>query len=163
MQNRLELNEFLDNITGKVLIAGIGNPLRGDDAVGSYIVKTLIDEKINVILIDCESQPERFIEKIIESQPDTIIFIDALHMNQKPGSVAFLKEENLKHYKISTHQTDLKMCIKYIKSKIKSKIFLIGIQPENTEFSSPMSEQVLKTAEILKNILIRNFTHQGIF
>jgi len=33
----LELSEFLSNINGKVIIAGIGNPLRGDDYVGSYL------------------------------------------------------------------------------------------------------------------------------
>jgi len=153
----LELNEFLNNIKGKILIAGIGNPLRGDDAVGSYIVKEL-SNKINAVLIDCESQPERFVEKIVEAQPDTIIFIDALLMNAESGSVAFLKEENLNHHGISTHQTSLKMCIEYIKSRIESKIFIIGIQPETTEFGISMSEKILNTAEILKNILIRAFS-----
>lgn len=156
----MELNEFLNNIKGKVLIAGIGNPLRGDDAVGSYIVKRLSKKKINAILVDCEEQPERFIEKIIQDQPDTIIFIDALHMNQEPGSIAFLKEENLQTIGISSHQTNLKMCIKYIKSRIKTKIFIIGIQPETTEFGKPMSEKILNTAEILKNVLIRKIIQQ---
>jgi len=152
----LELNEFLNNIRGKVLIAGIGNPLRGDDAVGSYIVKELSNRKTNAILIDCEEQPERFIEKIIQKQPDTVIFIDAFHMQQEPGSVAFLKEEDLQNIKISSHQTNLKMCIKYIKSRIKGKVLIIGIQPENTNFGKPMSEKVLNTAEILKNFLIHH-------
>lgn len=152
----MELNEFLNNIKGKILIAGIGNPLRGDDAVGSYIVKELSNRKINAILIDCEEQPERFIEKIIQKQPDTVIFIDAFHMKQQPGSVAFLKEEDLQSIGISNHQTNLKMCIKYIKSRIKTNILIIGIQPENTEFGKPMSEKILNTTEILKNVLIHH-------
>lgn len=149
----MELNEFLNNIKGKILIAGIGNPLRGDDAVGSYIVKGL-NNKINAILIDCEEKPERFIEKIIQYQPDTVIFIDALHMNQKPGSVVFLKEEDLQNMVVSNHQTNFKMYIQYIKSRIKTKIFIIGIQPETTDFGKPMSEKILNTAEILKNFLM---------
>ncbi|MCS7215157.1 MAG: hydrogenase 3 maturation endopeptidase HyCI [Thermodesulfovibrio sp.] len=148
------MNKFLNEIEGKVLIVGIGNPLRGDDAVGSYIVKSLTKSNINAVLVDCEEQPERYIEKIIHNEPDTILFIDALHMNQKPGSVAFLKEDNLQNHGISSHQTNLKMCINYIKSKSKSKILIIGIQPANTEFGQGMSEQVLNTAEILKNLLI---------
>lgn len=136
------------------MIAGIGNYLKGDDAVGCYIVKQL-NKNVNAILIDCEDAPERFIEKMIQSKPDIIVFIDALQMNQQPGSVAFLKEEDLNHPGISTHQTNLKMCIEYIKSKIGTKIFIIGIQPESTEFGKPMSDKILNTAEILKHILIQ--------
>ncbi|GAB5046109.1 hydrogenase 3 maturation endopeptidase HyCI [Thermodesulfovibrio sp. TK110] len=149
------MNEFLKNIKGKVLIAGIGNPLRGDDAIGSYIVKALNNEKINATLIDCEDQTERFIDKIIQHKPDTVIFIDAVYMNHEPGSVVFLKEENLHHTGVSSHQSNLKMCIEYIKSKIKTQIFIIGIKPENTDFGKPVSEKVLSVAEILKNILIQ--------
>ncbi|WP_353684666.1 hydrogenase 3 maturation endopeptidase HyCI [Thermodesulfovibrio sp. 3907-1M] len=151
----MELNEFLKQIKGRVLIAGIGNPLRGDDAVGSYIVKALSNEKINAILIDCEDKPERFIDKIIQHKPDTVIFIDAVHMNHEPAAVVFLKEENLLHTGISSHQSNLKMCIEYIRSKIKTEIFIIGIQPENTDFGKSVSEKVLGVAEILKNILIQ--------
>ncbi|MGB9711402.1 MAG: hydrogenase 3 maturation endopeptidase HyCI [Thermodesulfovibrio sp.] len=150
----MELNEFLNNIKGKVIIAGIGNPLRGDDAVGLYIVKEL-KNKINAVLIDCEDRLERFIEEIIQHKPDTIIFIDALHMHHEPGCVVFLSEENLQHPEISTHQTNLKMCIEYIKARIKTKIFIIGIQPENTNFGNSMSERVLNVAKILKDILIQ--------
>ncbi|MCS7163703.1 MAG: hydrogenase 3 maturation endopeptidase HyCI [Thermodesulfovibrio sp.] len=152
----MELSEFLKNIKGKILIAGIGNPLRGDDAVGSYIIKRLVNDRINAVLVDCEDQLERFIEKIIQHKPETIIFIDALHMNQKPGSVAFLTEENLENIRVSTHQGNLSMCIKYIKARIKTKVFIIGIQPENTDFGKPISEKVLNTAETLRSILLSN-------
>lgn len=151
----MELNEFLSKIKGRVLIAGIGNSLRADDAVGSYIVKKLSNEKIDAILVDCEDQPERFIEKIVHHKPDTVIFIDALHMNHEPGSVVFLEEKDLHHTGISTHQTNLKMCIDYIKSRIKTEILIIGIQPENTDFGNRMSEKILDVAETLKNILIK--------
>ncbi|PMP69637.1 MAG: hypothetical protein C0186_06255, partial [Thermodesulfovibrio aggregans] len=69
--------------------------------------------------------------------------------------VVFLSEENLQHPEISTHQTNLKMCIEYIKARIKTKIFIIGIQPENTNFGNSMSERVLNVAKILKDILIQ--------
>jgi len=151
----LKLNEFLKNVKGKVVIAGIGNPLRGDDAVGSYIVKEL-NNKLRAILIDCEDQPERFIEKIVENKPETVIFIDAVHMNQKPGSVVFMRETDLEEYTgISSHQTNLKHCIDYIKAKITCKIFIVAIQPENTEFGRSMSKKILEVAETLRHLFIQ--------
>jgi len=111
---------------------------------------------LRAILIDCEDQPERFIEKIVENKPETVIFIDAVQMNQKPGSVIFMQETDLEEYTgISSHQTNLKLCIDYIKSKITCKIFIVAIQPENTEFGRSMSKKILEVAETLHHLFIQ--------
>lgn len=150
----MELSEFLSNINGKVLIAGIGNPLRGDDYVGSCIIKNL-KNKINAILIDCEDKPENFIEKIIHERPDTIIFIDALQMNKLPGSVCFITDKELSNKGLSTHRLSLKISISYIKARINSRIMIIGIQPKTTGFGDPMSEEVAKTVQIIQELFIK--------
>ncbi|MDI6714404.1 MAG: hydrogenase 3 maturation endopeptidase HyCI [Thermodesulfovibrio sp.] len=150
----MELSEFLSNINGKVLIAGIGNPLRGDDYVGSYIIKNL-KNKINAILIDCEDKPENFIEQIIHEKPDTIIFIDALQMNKLPGSVCFITDKELSNKGLSTHRLSLKISISYIKARINSRIMIIGIQPKTTGFGDPMSEEVAKTVQIIQELFIK--------
>ena len=150
----MELSEFLSNINGKVIIAGIGNPLRGDDYVGSYIIKNL-ENKINAILIDCEDKPENFIEKIIHEKPDTIIFIDALQMKKLPGSVCFITNKELSNKGLSTHRLSLKISISYIKAIINSRIMIIGIQPKTTDFGETMSEEVTKSAQIIKEIFIK--------
>ncbi|MEN2985132.1 MAG: hydrogenase 3 maturation endopeptidase HyCI [Thermodesulfovibrionaceae bacterium] len=152
----MELREFLNNIGDKTLIVGVGNPLRGDDAVGSYIVKS-INKDINIPLIDCEDAPERYLEKIIQYKPETIIFIDAVEMGIQPGYVCIISDRELESLTILTHKVSLKLLAKYIKSKIQCNIVIIGIQPKNKDFGSTMSKEVMITAKILREILVERF------
>ena len=57
-----ELKTWLSNAE-KVVVAGIGNPIRMDDFVGTKIVQDLqgkVSEKI--YLIECETVPENFMQ-----------------------------------------------------------------------------------------------------
>ncbi len=151
----MNLEEFFKNLTGKVLIAGIGNPLREDDAVGSYIARSIKD-KVKAIILDCEDSPESYLGKIIEYKPDRIIFIDALDMKLEAGTLIFFGADNLEGAKISTHNTSLKLYIDFIKKNVNTSVFILGIQPESTNLGTNLSKKVLETANILIELLIFN-------
>lgn len=151
----MNLEEFFKNLTGKLVIAGIGNPLRKDDAVGSYIARSIKD-KVKAIVLDCEDSPERYLGKIIEYKPDRIIFIDALDMKLEPGTLIFFDAHKLEGAKISTHNTSLKLYIDFIKKNVNTSVFILGIQPESTNLGTNLSKKVLETANILIEFLIFN-------
>lgn len=151
----MNLEEFFKNLSGKVLIAGIGNPLREDDFVGSYIVKS-IKNKVRAIVLDCEDSPERYLGKIIEYKPDMIIFIDALDMKLEAGTLIFFDADKLERTNTFTHNTSLKIYIDFIKKHVNASVFILGIQPESTNLGINLSKKVLETANSLIDALICN-------
>ncbi|MBS7653972.1 hydrogenase 3 maturation endopeptidase HyCI, partial [Candidatus Bathyarchaeota archaeon] len=55
---RRELKEWLSNVE-RIVIAGIGNPIRMDDYVGVKVINDLRGRVSNkVLLIECETVPE---------------------------------------------------------------------------------------------------------
>jgi Ni,Fe-hydrogenase maturation factor len=83
-ENRLR--NWLSN-SRRVVIAGIGNPLRKDDFVGVKIVRNLRNKVSEAVyLIECETVPESFIKPIENFKPTHILIIDAALLNLKPGS-----------------------------------------------------------------------------
>jgi len=79
-------------------------------------------------------------------------------MEITPGSVCFITDKELSNKGLSTHRLSLKISISYIKSKINPRIMIIGIQPKTTDFGVSMSEEVAKTAQIIKELFIK-FLH----
>ena len=79
------LQEWLAS-AGKIVIAGIGNPIRRDDFVGLKIVQDL-QGKVSkrVCLLECETVPESFIQEIVDFRPSHVLLVDAAFLGLKPG------------------------------------------------------------------------------
>ncbi|ASJ17035.1 hydrogenase 3 maturation endopeptidase HyCI [Thermococcus chitonophagus] len=135
----------------RIVICGIGNELRGDDAFGIVFVEKL-KEKVsneNILILNCGPVPESFLGKIIEFKPDLIIFVDAVHFNGKPGELIIADPEGTLGDTISTHGMPLKILMKFIKGHINAKAILIGCQPKSLEMFGEVSEEVKKALEKL--------------
>ena len=71
------IDELQKKIDGKkVLLLGVGNRLRGDDGVGSYLVKRL-QKKMKIPLIDASDVPENYIGPIENSGANLVLVVDA--------------------------------------------------------------------------------------
>ena len=76
----VDLKNWLSNAQ-KIVIAGIGNPLRKDDFVGVEIVRNLQNKvSQSVYLIECETVPESFMEQITEFKPTHILILSLIHI-----------------------------------------------------------------------------------
>jgi hydrogenase 3 maturation protease len=153
-----ELKEWLSS-HGKVVIAGIGNPIRMDDVVGVKIVQDLQGKlPKNISLIECETVPESFMDEIIEIKPTYVLLIDAAEMGLKPGEVRLFDTEKVTNFPpISTHMLPLRVFCEYITQLSGAKITLLLIQPCNTEFGEGLTTEVRETAEMVTGILLECF------
>ncbi len=151
-----ELRNWLYNAR-RVVIAGIGNPLRRDDFVGVHIVRKMRDRiSKSVCLIECETVPESFIEPITEFEPTHILVIDAALLDLKPGSSMLIERGQMAVVPpISTHALPLQIFCDYIEGTLEAKIALLMIQPGDTSFGEGLTEEVEKTAEYLTNLLLK--------
>jgi hydrogenase 3 maturation protease len=153
-----ELKVWLSNAK-KVVVAGIGNPIRMDDFVGTKIVQDLqkkVSEKI--YLIECETVPENFIQKIIDFNPTHILLIDAAILGLKPGDSRLIKPERLAAFPAySTHALPLRIFCEYITKTTRAKITLLLIEPKNADFGEGLTPEVETSAQKIVDILLRVF------
>jgi hydrogenase 3 maturation protease len=145
-------------LKGKVLILGVGNPLRGDDGAGPHLIEQL-NGKIDADLLDCGEVPENFLGKIAQLHPNTILIIETVHFGAPPGAVAIIEADDFDRISYSTHHASLRLSMNYLKIEIGAEVFVLGIQPKKTEFSMEISDEVKETLAILKNILVNRHAH----
>ncbi len=128
-------------LKGKLVIVGIGNPLRGDDGFGPRLVEE-VRGKIEAVCIDAGSAPESYTGKIARETPDTILLVDAVHLNKKPGEFSLLKKEEILKSGFSTHDMSPNLFIEYLEQQTRAAIYLLGVQPTDISFGAEMSEPV---------------------
>lgn len=142
-----------------VVIAGIGNPIRMDDFVGVKIVQNLENRvSENVHLIECETVPESYLEKIIELSPSHVLMIDAAVLGFEPGEFQLLDPEIVANVPaVTTHMLPLRVFCEYIKKMTGSKISLLLIEPENTDFGEGLSKRVEAASQLITKMLLELF------
>ena len=144
----MKIKEFLNKFRDKnVLIIGLGNRLRGDDAAGLLLAEKVNNLKYKVIC--AESGIENYIGKIIEAKADIIIIIDAVFLNEKIGSYKIFSSDFVQNNEIISHSLSFNILKDLIKSKIHSKIFFIGIQPKTIAIGDKPTLPVIKTINLL--------------
>jgi len=144
----------------RVVVAGIGNPIRTDDFVGVKIVQDLeckVSE--NVHLLECETVPESFLEPIIEFNPTHVLLIDAAFVGLKPGAARLIDPERIADFPaVTTHMLPLRIFCEYLTKMTGAKIALLLIEPKNTEFGEGLTAEVQAAAEKIANILQKTFS-----
>ena len=141
----------------KIVIAGIGNPIRKDDYVGTKIVQDLqgkTSERVH--LIECETVPESFLQKIIDIKPTHMLLIDAAILGLKPGESKLIEPERLATFQAySTHMLPLRIFCGYLAQTTSAKIALLVIEPKNTDFGEGLTAEVETSSQRLVSILLK--------
>jgi hydrogenase 3 maturation protease len=149
----------------KIVVAGIGNPIRSDDYVGLKIVENLRGKVPKTIcLLECETVPENYLLEIEKFKPTHIILIDAAFLELKPGQSSLVDTERMMDYSaISTHALPLKIFCEHLKKTTDAKIGLLLIEPKNMEFGEGLSVEVEAEAEKLTKLLLELLVKRPLF
>lgn len=142
----------------RVVIVGVGNPIRMDDFVGVKIVRELRGKvSEDVCLLEAETVPEGYAQQIVEFDPTHILLIDAAILGKKTGQSMLIAPEKLSTFlAISSHVLPLRIFCDFLKENIKAKIALLLIQPEKTDFGEKLSAPVEDSAKKIVRLLLRN-------
>ncbi len=132
----------------RVVIAGIGNPIRMDDFVGVKIVQDLRGKVSDrVLLIECETVPEGYLEQIADFNPSHLLLIDAAILGLRAGDVRLVDPEKLVSYPaFSTHMLPLRMFCEYVAGATKAKIGLLLVEPRRTDFGEGLTPEITAKA-----------------
>ena len=141
-----------------ILIIGIGNPYRGDDAVGLRIaqdIKKKSPDHVNVI----EQSGDGISLMDSWKDADAVILIDAVHSGAKPGTIHRLDAHTqpipAKFFHYSTHAFGVAEAIELARAlKQLPPLFIVyGIEGKCFEAGIELSLEVEKSAqEVVKRV-----------
>jgi len=148
---------------------GIGNPLGGDDAVGSFVVRRVNEKRQgkagaerpgasrqqDITAIDAGTAPENYTSIIRRNRPEQLILVDAADMGLSPGSIRLLSPEKIATLSFSTHSMPLSAFVSYV-SEFCGQVYIIGIQPERTETGDRLSGPVRKSGERVVDLILND-------
>lgn len=153
---RKNLKQWLSNAE-KVVVVGIGNPIRSDDFVGVKVIQGL-EGKVskNVFLVECETVPESFVQQILDFDPTHVLLVDAAILGLKAGESRLVDANHLEDSPaFSTHMLPLRIFCGLIKKAGKARIGLVLVEPENADFGEGLTPAVEATARNIVNVLLR--------
>ena len=138
----------------RIAILGIGHELCGDDAAGLMVVRGLHTVSgDDLLIIDAGSAPENFTGKLREFAPDVLIVVDAVQMNEPPGTVRLLGLGAAEPYSATTHTLSPHLMIDYLRASLDCDMLLLGIQPKQDAFGSGLSPDVQHSIDEVVQVL----------
>ncbi len=145
------LDHLKSHLQGKVIILGIGNPLRSDDGAGS-ILASRIKDGVSFLVWDGGLNPENYLNRIIKEKPDTLVLIDAADFGGKPGELRLMEAEEIQTTNLfATHNASLSLLINYLQGNIKMNIIVLVIQPKTIALGDTLSPEVSAVLNNLEN------------
>ncbi len=147
-----ELKSTIKNrIKGHVAVVGIGNIIRGDDALGPKFIEILKSRSLeSVSLFDCGTAPENYIFPILSSSCDTVMLVDAADLKVAPGSIRIFDLDEITNVSFSTHNPSPRLFIDLLTTGKESlNIFVVSVQPKSTNLGEGLSKEVLRGLDVL--------------
>jgi len=140
----------------RILVAGVGNRLIGDDGFGPRVVDLLSDRNLpdNVDVRDFGTAGMTIATDLADY--DAIIFVDSMDHDGEPGTLNKSRlvveegdEDIAELARLTLHEAGLEGLLRFSKviGTLPDDIFLIGCKPKTLEPSLELSSEVEATLE----------------
>jgi hydrogenase 3 maturation protease len=135
----------------------VGNPLRGDDAVGRRVAELLTakltdagERARGIRVVDCGTTPENYIAALGREgtdAPRTLLIVDAAEMGLPPGECRKLSLSELDAVAETSHGLPLSLLLAPFENLME--IAVLGIQPASLRTGAPLSAPVERAARLV--------------
>jgi len=135
----------------RTCIVGVGSDLRGDDTAGVKVSRSLrrsLRERVHVgddsrlLVLDGGPAPENLTGQVRSFRPELVVFVDAAHMEEPPGTIQWIPLDAIDGMSASTHSLPLSMLARYLTLELGCDVAVLGIQPGQNEVSTKTSPPV---------------------
>ena len=146
----------------KIIVAGVGNRLLGDEGIGPCVIDNLsrIRMPSYVDVVDCGCDLLSLTSYM--DRPQKIVIVDAIRAGGRPGEIYrfdYSKLAATRHVMHSAHQmrtVDVIQLLKSIYSVLSNtEIIVIGVEPKTLELGSDLSQQVKDSIDAVTNMVIK--------
>ena len=139
-------------MTGRVIVIGVGNEYRRDDALGPTVVERLRNRRLRgVELAECDGEASRLIE--LWEGADLAVVVDAVHAHRaQPGRVHRLSAHHpaaTPAGAASTHGVDLGEGVALARAlhRMPARLLLYAVEVADTGFGMGLTPAVAAAAE----------------
>jgi len=139
------------------LIITVGNTLRSDDGIGPYIAEGINKDLKDLILLNTGDKPENVIDQAMALHPGKTIIIDAADFRGKGGEIRLIPNDLIPQNSLSTHTFPLQVVAQLIEEDTGSKVYFIGIQPENVGLGEGLSPSVKEAGDSIIFFINSNY------
>jgi hydrogenase maturation protease len=155
---RQQLGELLQ---GRVCLMGLGNVDCGDDGFGVRLAEDLLEAGVPDIVV-AATTPEDSIGRFADGGFDRLVFLDAVEFGASPGSVVLLNAREIaaRYPQISTHKISLGVLAKWVRAASRTKVWLLGVQPQSVRPGETLTPAVSATLDLLRTLLLEQ-NHVG--
>lgn len=152
LRGRNTVDRFSDIARGRIVVLGVGNALKGDDAVGPAVAEAL-REVFPDRVFDGGQAPENFAAPVRRAHPDTILLVDAADFGGEPGEVRVASPEDVSGLMMGTHAPPLSVFMSILKEDTGADVYLVAIQTASTKLGDTMCSDVLRAvAELVLDL-----------
>ena len=137
-----------------VVVIGMGNELRADDAVGLHIVRLLrpfTNDRLKVF--EGQMTPEVYIGPACASHPTHVLIVDAAELGKKPGAWKILSSDSVEQGLFTTHSIPAVEVAAEIQRRCGAIVVFLGIQPKSRDISLSLSSECQQAAEDIAEII----------
>ncbi len=129
----------------RILVAGLGNELLGDDGVGVHAARLLSRQAFpqGVVVAEVGTAVLEALHLFVWA--DVIIAIDAMKANGPPGTIYEGRCCDVAEaaWKVSLHELDFMAVLRFIpQGKSAPEIMILGVEPETIDYSLSLSGPV---------------------
>jgi hydrogenase maturation protease len=142
-------------LQGRVCLIALGNTDYSDDGFGVRLGEELQKAGVSDVVI-AGTTPDRCIGSVAERGFDRILFLDAVEFDGAPGSVVLLnaKEMSARYPQVSTHKISVGVLARWVESSSRTRVWLLGVQPESMKAGQHLTPTVNATLELLRELLL---------
>jgi hydrogenase maturation protease len=129
-------------MTRPAIVIGIGNPDRGDDAVGIQVARQVAVERHNVLTLEFDDPSEALDAWEPE---DTVIVTDAISSGGAPGDIHVVDVVEQRLPAGGTHALGLAAAVELARSLdlLPRRLVVVGVEAGRFSQGAPMSDAVL--------------------
>lgn len=126
----------------RTCLVGVGNDLRGDDSAGLVVIREILARGLasdNFLPLEGGPAPENITGTIRKFSPEQIIFVDAAHLENEPGTIQWINREEIDGMSASSHSLPLSILAEFLIRELNCPVRILGIQPEQNEIGEQLS------------------------
>jgi hydrogenase maturation protease len=152
-------------MTLQALVIGLGNPDRGDDAVGVNVARRVAAERLDVRVLELDD-PSEAIDAW--SGADTVVVADAVSSGSAPGEIRVVDAVARKLPSGSwaaggTHALGLAAAVELARAlgRLPRRLVLVGVEANRFDHGMPMSDAVAEAVPAAANAVLAAIDDQG--
>jgi hydrogenase maturation protease len=137
-----------------MVVVGVGNELRGDDAVGLAVARRLRGRLPDVVeLVECEQEPSRLLDAWAGA--DVAFVVDAAGSGGEPGTIfrfdASAEPVPARVFRSSTHAFGVGEAVELARAlgRLPERIVVYGVEGSDFTAGAPLSAEVAAAVELV--------------